>query len=145
MARTKGAKGLHKKYNIKSMILKIKEYTENSKLPILKECCLLNDWDYDYVIQLQRENEILRLETKRLLMKKEVLLEKAMYTGENNTAFIFALKQLGWKDNPEPLIVNNTIQNNQGGNRTDKLKRVSTEKLEELESIYEEIEKQIEN
>ena len=65
-----------------------------------------------------------------------------MYTGQNNVAFIFALKQLGWKDNPEPLIVNNSIQNNVGGNRSDKLKKCSAETLEELESIYEEIEKE---
>ena len=123
------------------MIQKVREYTEKTDFPILKEVCLLNEWDYDYFIQLQRENEILRVETKKLLAKKEIQLEKALMTGVNNTAFIFQLKQLGWKDHPDPLIVNNTIQNNVGGNRTDKLKKVSTETLEELESIYEEIEK----
>lgn len=126
---------------MKYMIQKVREYTEKTDFPILKEVCLLNDWDYDYFIQLQRENEILRVETKKLLAKKEIQLEKALMTGVNNTAFIFQLKQLGWKDHPDPLIVNNTIQNNVGGNRTDKLKKVSTETLEELESIYEEIEK----
>ena len=65
-----------------------------------------------------------------------------MYTGQNNVAFIFALKQLGWKDNPEPLIVNNSIQNNVGGNRSDKLKKCSAETLEELEALYDEIEKE---
>lgn len=126
---------------MKYMIQKVREYTEKTDFPILKEVCLLNEWDYDYFIQLQRENEILRVETKKLLAKKEIQLEKALMTGANNTAFIFQLKQLGWKDHPDPLIVNNTIQNNVGGNRTDKLKKVSTETLEELESIYEEIEK----
>lgn len=126
---------------MKYMIQKVREYTEKTDFPILKEVCLLNGWDYDYFIQLQRENEILRVETKKLLAKKEIQLEKALMTGVNNTAFIFQLKQLGWKDHPDPLIVNNTIQNNVGGNRTDKLKKVSTETLEELESIYEEIEK----
>lgn len=126
---------------MKYMIQKVREYTEKTDFPILKEVCLLNEWDYDYFIQLQRENEILRVETKKLLAKKEIQLEKALMTGVNNTAFIFQLKQLGWKDHPDPLIVNNTIQNNVGGNRTDKLKKVSTETLEELESIYEEIEK----
>ncbi len=125
------------------MIIKIREYTDKSSLPILKEVCLENEWDYDYVIQLQRENPKLRIETKRLLTKKEILLEKALYTGENNSGFIFSLKQLGWKDQPDPLIINNTIQNNQGGNRSDKLKKVSTETLEELEDLYNNMELQI--
>ena len=125
------------------MIIKIREYTDKSSLPILKEVCLENEWDYDYVIQLQRENPKLRIETKRLLTKKEILLEKALYTGENNSGFIFSLKQLGWKDQPDPLIINNTIQNNQGGNRSEKLKKVSTETLEELEDLYNNMELQI--
>ena len=125
------------------MIIKIREYTDKSSLPILKEVCLENEWDYDYVIQLQRENPKLRIETKRLLTKKEILLEKALYTGENNSGFIFSLKQLGWKDQPDPLIINNTIQNNQGGNRSEKLKKVSTETLEELEVLYNNMELQI--
>ena len=140
MARTKGAKGLNPRYNIKKMVQIILEYTETSNLPILKEVCFQNEWDYDYVLQLQRDNELLRLATKRLLSKKEIMLEKAMYTGENNTAFIFALKQLGWKDNPDPIIVNNSIVNNQGGNRSDKLKNASTETLLELEKIYQDLE-----
>ena len=127
------------------MVLKIEEYTASVKLPILKECCLQNDWDYDYFIQLQRENEKLRVVAKKLLATKEVLLEKALYSGENNSAFIFALKQLGWKDEPEPLIVNNTIHNNQGGNRSERLKNVSTETLEELDDLYSRLEEQMDN
>lgn len=143
MARTKGAKGLHNRYNIKQIVKTILDYTEGSPLPILKEVCFQNDWDYDYIMQLQRENELLRLAVKRLLMKKEILLEKAMYTGENNTGFIFSLKQLGWKDKPEPIIVNNMVQNNQGGNRSEKLRKVTTETLEQLEEIYKEIDSQV--
>ena len=140
MSRTKGATGKNKKYNIKEMVEVITNYTKKTNLPILKECCLENQWDYDYLMQLQREHQILRCAIKEMLMKKEIMLEKALYTGENNTGFIFSLKQLGWKDNPEPIIVNNTIQNNQGGNRSKKLQEVSTETLIELEKIYEQIE-----
>ena len=142
MGRPKGAKNVNKKYNISKMIKRIHEYTDKHEIPILKDCCFENDWNYDYFLQLQRENQDLAQEARRLLMKKEIKLEQFMYTGQNNTAFIFALKQLGWKDNPEPLIVNNQIQNNVGGNRSDKLKKISAETLEELESIYEEIENQ---
>lgn len=141
MARTKGAKGINNKYKIPQMIKAIREYTDTSNFPILKECCIQNDWDYDYFIKLQRENEDLCREARRLLAIKEIKLEKALMTGQNNTGFIFSLKQLGWKDNPEPIIVNNTIQNNVGGNRSDKLKNVSVETLEDLEEIYNEMEK----
>lgn len=134
-----------KKYKIKNMIKALREYTDNTEKPILKECCLNNEWDYDYFIQLQRENPVLRAEAKRLLLKKEVVLEKALDSGMNNTAFIFELKQLGWKDNPDNLIVNNNIQNNQGGNRSEKLKEVSTELLEQLEDIYNQIDNEIDN
>lgn len=130
------------KYNIKKLIKIFREYTESAQLPILKEVCFDNDLDYDYIIQLQRENPELGRVTRRLLMKKEIQLEKALMTGANNTAFIFQLKQLGWKDQPEPLLINNTINNNQGGNRSDKLKQCSTETLETLEEIYAEIDEE---
>lgn len=123
------------KYTIKTMVRKIYEYTEKTQLPILKECCFQNDWNYDYVMQLQRDNPVLSQSIRRLLTKKEIILEKGLYAGANNTGFVFGLKQLGWKDSPEPLVVNNTIQNNTGGNRSEKLNRVSTEILEEIEEL----------
>lgn len=129
------------KYKINHMIKVIRQYTDDTQLPILKEVCLENEWNYIYVMQLQRENPVLAQAIRRLLTKKEVMLEKAMYAGTNNTACIFGLKQLGWKDNPDPVVVNNIVQENTGGNRSESLKKVSAETLEELESIYEEIEK----
>ncbi len=90
------------KYKIKEMIQKINKYTDNTKLPdipILKEICVENDWNYDYIMKLQRDNEELRQSIKRLLMKKEVLLEKGMTGGQLvASASIFSLKQLGWRD-----------------------------------------------
>ena len=142
MGRRKGSRNLHKRYDIPTMIKAIHEYTDKHEIPILKDCCFENEWNYDYFIELQRNNPELAQEARRLLMKKEIKLEQFMYTGQNNVAFIFALKQLGWKDNPEPLVVNNSIQNNVGGNRSDKLKKCSAETLEELESLYDEIEKE---
>ena len=90
------------KYKIKDMVKKINEYTDNTKLPdipILKEICVENDWNYDYIMKLQRNNDELRQSIKRLLMKKEVLLEKGMTGGQLvASASIFSLKQLGWRD-----------------------------------------------
>ena len=90
------------KYKIKEMVQKINNYTDNIKLPdipILKEICVENDWNYDYIMKLQRDNEELRQSIKRLLMKKEVLLEKGMTGGQLvASASIFSLKQLGRRD-----------------------------------------------
>lgn len=130
------------KYKIPRLVKIFNDYTKNTQLPILKEVCFDNELDYDYIIQLQRENPELARATRKLLAKKEIQLEKALMSGANNTAFIFQLKQLGWKDNPEPVIVNNTVQNNVGGNRSEKLRKVSTETLEKLEKIYEDIDKE---
>ena len=58
------------KYTIKTMVRKIYEYTEKAQLPILKECCFQNDWNYDYVMQLQRDNPVLSQSIRRLLTKK---------------------------------------------------------------------------
>lgn len=149
MARTKGALGKkhrqNSKYNTERMIQAVHKYTDEKDYPTLKECCVLNEWDYDYFLELQRENAVLRREAVRLLTKKEVFLEKAIVLGPANglnfsvSGCIFALKQLGWKDEPNPIIVNNTIQNNQGGNRSEKLRKCDTKTLEQLEAIYNEM------
>lgn len=97
--------------------------------------------DYKYFLQLCADDSDLDEARRRLLTKKEVLLEKALMTGANNTAFIFQLKQLGWKDNPEPLVIHNTINNN-SETRSDKLEKLSTDQLEELESIYSTLDKE---
>ena len=126
------------------MVKQIKKYTDETDLPILKECCFENDWNYDYVMQIQRDNPVLSQSIRRLLTKKEIILEKALYAGTNNTGCVFGLKQLGWKDNPEPIVVNNVVQKNTGGNRSEKLNRVNTDVLEELDKLYSEIESETE-
>lgn len=93
-----------KRYETPYMIKKIDEYIQNTKkgVPILKECCLMNNWNYDYFMELQREDAELREASRRLLDWKEVKLEKGALAGVlNSTAAIFSLKQLGWRDRPE--------------------------------------------
>lgn len=93
------------KYDIPGMVATIGQYIDEHKddLPILKECCLLNSWDYDYVMKLQRENEDLRQAIKKLLDWKEVRLERGGLAGDyDKTMVIFTLKQPahGWSDKP---------------------------------------------
>lgn len=123
------------KWNTKRIIRLMKRYTNETQLPILKEFCFNNNLEYKYFLQLCAGDVELDRARRRLLDKKEIQLEKALMTGANNTAFIFQLKQLGWRDNPEPVVINNTI-NNKTETRTEKIARLSTEELEELEEIY---------
>jgi hypothetical protein len=90
-------------YDIDRMIERVEAYLNDKKIyiPILKECCLLNNWNYDYVMQLKRESDLLSQSIKKLLNKKEVVLEQMLYSGANNTGYIFSLKQLGWRDKIE--------------------------------------------
>lgn len=101
------------KYKIDYMMNQINQYTEdaNNIIPILKECCLLNDWNYDYVMELQRNNPELSQSIKRLLDWKEVKLEQGALTGKfDKTMVIFTLKQPahGWTDRHEVEVSKNT-------------------------------------
>ena len=92
-------------YHPEEMIEIIEKYTEETELPILKEVCYLNNWNYDTVMRLQRENELLYQSIKRLLAKKEVVLEKKGLDGSMNKSMaMFSLKQLGWRDRQEVTV-----------------------------------------
>ncbi len=105
------------------MVSKIEEYivAHQGPIPVLKECCLLNEWNYDYVMELQRNNEILSQSIKKLLDWKEVKLEQGALTGKiDKTMAIFSLKQPahGWSDKPdsrnsgEVVIIRDSIKRN---------------------------------
>ena len=111
MARTKT-----EIYEIPYMVEQIRKYlrdcnvdgTQHTKtgqrkplrIPILKECCLKNRWNYEYFMELKQENEELKTITQELLGWKEVVLEQGMLYGTiKHGAAIFSLKQLGWRDN----------------------------------------------
>lgn len=127
-----------KKWNPKRIISLMNRYTDGTQLPILKEFCFNNNLEYKYLLQLCASDAELDRARCRLLDKKEIQLEKALMTGTNNTAFIFQLKQLGWRDNPEPLVINTVV--NKTETRAEKISRLSTEELEELEEIYSKLE-----
>ena len=87
------------KYDLDFMLDTIYEYTEANTIPILKEVCYKNNWDFDYLHDLAREQPILSLAIKRLMAKKETNLERGALAGKINHAMaIFSLKQLGWRD-----------------------------------------------
>ena len=78
------------------------DYTGQTEYPILKELCYLKHYNYDYVMQLQRDNEELSQSIKELLYKKESYLEREGIKGNlAQTMAVFTLKQLGWRDNIE--------------------------------------------
>lgn len=127
------------KWNTDRLVRLMRQYTNKTQLPILKEFCFNNNLEYKYFLQLCASDAELDRARCRLLDKKEIQLEKALMTGANNTAFIFQLKQLGWRDHPEPVVINNTITN-KTETRAEKISKLSTEELEELEEIYSKLE-----
>lgn len=103
MARPKS-----EKYNISKMIEEINKYTELTEIPILKEVCYMNDWLYDTVNDLMNKHDELFHAIKKLLMKKEVVLETGALKGKyDKTMAIFSLKQLGWRDKQEVELEDN--------------------------------------
>lgn len=83
----------------------MKNYTENTDIPILKEFCYKNKIHSKYIYELAdkciKKNNDYRLNDsiKELIEKKETQLEKLSLTGQINVSqAIFSLKQLGWKD-----------------------------------------------
>ena len=94
------ARPTDEKYKITDMIEKIEIYTDNTFVPILKEICYKNHWNYVYVMELQKKHIKLSESIKRLLDKKEADLERGGLNGTlEKTTVVFSLKQLGWKDN----------------------------------------------
>lgn len=98
------------KYENKNLVRIFETYLQekinNQQIPIIKECCLQNDLDYDYIMELKRERKLkndlaLSQSIKKILYWKEVICEKLLITGAGNTAgIIFILKQPahGWTD-----------------------------------------------
>ena len=97
------------KYNIDDMCQVIDDYVneclmdeDKMAFPILKEICVEKYWCYDYVMQLERENDKLAQSIKRLLDLKVARLEmNGVFDKYNARMAVFSLKQLGWRDNIE--------------------------------------------
>jgi len=76
----------------------MREYTDNTEVPIVAEFAYLNDIPRQYLYDMPELADAL----KRLIDKKEFALEKGMLTAKlNPTGAIFSLKQLGWSDKQE--------------------------------------------
>ena len=90
------------KYETEYIVEQIDLYLKNTKIPILKELCYEQDWDYDYFMVLRGRDEEVDRSIKKLINRKEAQLEKLGLLGEiDKTMAVFSLKQLGWKDKQE--------------------------------------------
>jgi hypothetical protein len=82
---------------IHDTVKKIDEYTERNRdgLPILEECCLENNWDFDELTALLSQNPKIKSAISRLFMRKRVNLEKFGLTGAfSKPMSIFLLERL---------------------------------------------------
>lgn len=100
--KNKNNVGRPPKYNIPEMIQVVEKYIESQDIPILKEVCYQNRWNYKYIYELAEKNPEFSESIKRLIDKKEAQIERLALRGEvQQTMAIFSLKQLGWKDRHE--------------------------------------------
>lgn len=77
---------------------KIRAYTDNEEIPTIAGFC----YKHDVRKQLLYEHEPLLDSIKRMMEKKEHVLEVGGLTGEyDKTMVIFSLKQMGWRDKPK--------------------------------------------
>jgi hypothetical protein len=79
------------------IIKKIEDYIQNNTegLPILRECCFLNSWDYDDFCELFKKNPKIKRAANRLLCKKLINLEKFGVIGNfNKPMCVFLLERL---------------------------------------------------
>jgi hypothetical protein len=76
----------------------MEEYTEKTDLPIFVEFCYKNNLVRQYLYEIPELSDAI----KRLLQKKEMILEKGGLSNKlNPTMCIFSLKQMGWSDKRE--------------------------------------------
>ena len=72
------------------------------RIPIFKECCLKNGWNWKYTYEIAEKSPELQDAINELISWKEILLEQGMLYGTiKHSAAIFSLKQLGWRDNAQ--------------------------------------------
>ena len=82
---------------------KIGKYLKDnvSGLPILKECCLLNGWDYDELLELSAEDSTLARVVKTLETQYEVNLVKGGVLGNFNKPMVQMLLERETKQKAE--------------------------------------------
>lgn len=93
------------KYETEYIVEQIELYLEREEIPILKELCYEQNWDYDYFMVLRGRDEEVDRSIKKLINRKEAQLEKLALLGKiDKTMAVFSLKQLGWKDRQEIAV-----------------------------------------
>jgi hypothetical protein len=102
--------GRPKKYTkklLKEIESKINAYTESTPLPVLAECAYELGMHRQQLYEFPELNDAI----KRLITKKEAVLEKGGLSGKLNASMaIFSLKQLGWSDRPKVELVEESNQ-----------------------------------
>lgn len=93
------------KYETEYIVEQIELYLEREEIPILKDLCYQQNWDYDYFMVLRGRDEEVDRSIKKLINRKEAQLEKLALQGKiDKTMAVFSLKQLGWKDRQEIAV-----------------------------------------
>jgi len=80
---------------IKEIKKKLEKYCKDTQIPIIAEFAYLNDIRKQTLYELPELADSI----KKIIEKKETMLERGSLTNQLNTSqAIFSLKQLGWRD-----------------------------------------------
>ncbi len=121
-------RGTEKKYDVDELIEKINKYTETTTIPIFKEICYLNGWNYHYLYdRLSQKQPRLKEAIQHLMDKKEAQIEKlALYKELDSRMAQFSLAQLGWRNEQ-------SIRHSGPGGGAVKIRWMSMEEAKEAE------------
>jgi ABC-type xylose transport system substrate-binding protein len=101
MARPVGRPRKYSAKQIKEISQKLEEYIETAEIPIVAEFAYKNNIVREELYKYDEFSTLL----KKLIAKKETVLEKGMLSGDLVTsAAIFSLKQVGWSDKQQTEI-----------------------------------------
>lgn len=99
------------KYHKTKMVEIMDEYTKNTDIPVLKELCYLQGWQYGTIQQSAQRHPKVKDAIERMLMKKEAVIEIGALKGElNSNQAKFSLGQLGWSSKKEVEITTKDIE-----------------------------------
>ncbi len=101
MARPVGRPRKYSAKRVKEICKALEEYIENTEIPIVAEFAYKNDIVREELYKYEEFGTLL----KKLIAKKETVLEKGMLSGDLvPSAAIFSLKQVGWSDKQQTEI-----------------------------------------
>lgn len=86
-------------YKVEHIVQEMQKFIDKSPIPMLTECCFINNWNYKYILEIALKAPEVRNEIDRMKLKQETMVTKGLLSGKiPPTSGIFQLKRLGATD-----------------------------------------------